>query len=382
MNPISLVFWNSGRAQPVVARIAITGDFLPAGTLSLPPGGWTAAARSIAPTFADADVSFANLETPLDTSGLPARPIAGIGQIVAADSASLAYLGQLRCAAVGIANNHTYDFGPAGVERTRSALVARRFVPLGAGRTLCDPPEVFIWQGPGNVRVGFWAAARASRELAKRHVAGVEPATLERARLASAVIKSRGARLAVALLHAGCVRTNRPDPSDAALMDSIARTGFDLVAASHSHRISGAKSISTASGVPAFCFYGLGSIVSGYVASPLEREGLVIVAGLHSDGSIGSIEIRPLLLAESGFGVAPPVETARAILDRFLGLSREISDGSFARRFYKDVSPGALPLYSRDLRAAYRQSGLSGLLGKVRRIRPRHIRRILHGMVL
>jgi hypothetical protein len=381
MNSSSLVFWNSGRVQRIVARIAITGDFLPAGSLSLRPGGWVAAARLIAPTFEGVDVSFANLEAPLDTRELPARPIAGIGQIVAADSASLAYLEQIRCSAVGIANNHMYDFGPAGAERTRAALVARNLVPLGAARTLSDPPEVFIWHGPGNVRVGFWAAARASRDLAGRHVAGVEPATIERARLAFVSIKSRGAQLAVALLHSGCIRTNRPDPSDAALMNSIARTGFDLVAASHSHRISGAKALSIDSGVPAFCFYGLGSIVSGYVASPLEREGLVIVAGLHSDGSIGSVEIRPLLLADSGFGVVPPPETASAILGRFLALSREISDGSYAHCFYKDVSPGAFPLYARDLQAAYRQSGLSGLVRKAQRIRPRHIRRLIHGMV-
>src|SRR5579875_2646300 len=218
MNPISLVFWNSGRAQPVVARIAITGDFLPAGTLSLPPGGWTAAARSIAPTFADADVSFANLETPLDTSGLPARPIAGIGQIVAADSASLAYLGQLRCAAVGIANNHTYDFGPAGVERTRSALVARRFVPLGAGRTLCDPPEVFIRKRPCRILGCGPSLARARQASRCRRGTGYTRARPPRIGCDQIARRSIGGRAAPRRL-----RTHEPPRSERRGSDGLHR---------------------------------------------------------------------------------------------------------------------------------------------------------------
>jgi Bacterial capsule synthesis protein PGA_cap len=381
MTPASHLLWRSTRSVPVVARVGVSGDFLPAGSLSLPAGGWGEAARDVAPIFQDIAVSFLNLECPLDTVGLPACPVAGIGAIVSSESSSLDYLQNIRSEAVGVANNHAYDFGPPGVERTRAALGARNFLALGAGRTLRHAPEISIWQGPGDVRVGFWAAAQASHDLATHHTKGVEPATISRARLAAASMKARGARYSVALLHCGCIRASRPDPSDAALMDHIASCGFDLVCASHSHRISGARRITTTSVGPAFCFYGVGSIVSGYIASALEREGLVVVAGFHSDGTLASVEVRPVSLADSGFGEVPSPQAARCILDRFLRLTAEISDGTSARRFYQEVSPGVVPLYARDLRAALRHCGLRGLARKAGRIRPRHLRRLLHGVI-
>jgi hypothetical protein len=381
MTAAPLVLWTSPQPAPIVARVAIAGDFLPTGSLALPEGGWSAPARPVQSAFEDVSVSFLNLECPLDSEDLPVRPLTGVGQIVSANSSSLDYLQSIRSLAVGFANNHSYDYGGAGVERTRAALMQKHFVALGAGRTLHDVPETFVWQGLGNIRVGFWAAAHASRDLATRHCDGVEPATVARARLASAVLKSQNATFAIALLHAGCLRTNRPDPHDAALMDAIASSGFDIVAASHSHRISGSKLLPAHGTTPTFCFYGLGSIVSGYIASPLEREGVLIVAGLHSDGSLASIEVRPLWLAESGFAEIPSPEISDAILNRFLDLSAEIADGSCARRFYEDMSRGLVRLYTRDLLAAFHQSGLLGLARKATRIRTRHLRRLLHGVI-
>lgn len=381
MTPASHPLWQSGRCEKIVARIAVAGDFLPAGSLSVPSGGWREAAGGVAPVFEDVDICFLNLECPLDTTDLAARALIGIGESVSAESGSLEYLQSIRTKAVGIANNHVYDFGATGVERTRSALAARNFIPLGAGGTIRDAPEIFVWQGPGGVRIGFWASARASRDLATQRTKGVDPATISRARRAVASLRSHGASYNVALLHCGCIRASRPDPSDAALMDRIASCDFDLVCASHSHRISGSRLIPTEGLTPAFFFYGLGSIVSGYVASPLEREGLVAVAGFHSDGTLAHVEVRPVWLGDSGFAGVPPPEIARSILDRFLGLTAEISDGTFARRFYEEVSPGVIPLYTRDLRAAFRQSGLRGLAHKARRIRPRHLRRLFHGIM-
>jgi Bacterial capsule synthesis protein PGA_cap len=380
MSPAPLVLWRSASSAPIAARIAVAGDFLPAGALSLPAGGWAGAARGVFSDFDDIDLSFVNLECPLDTTGLPARPLAGIGAIVSAPSVSLDYLKCVRSIVVGVANNHSYDFGDAGVERTRAALARSGLIPLGAGRTLRGVPEVFVWQGPADVRVGFWAAARASRDLASRNSPGVEPATPARARRAAHVLQSLGARFSIALLHCGCLRTNRPDPSDVALMDSIAASGFRIVAASHSHRISGSKVLLTHGNLPEFCFYGLGSIVSGYVASSLEREGLVVVAGFHQDGAPARIEVRPVWLSQSGFGETPQSDTCRLILHRFISLSAEISNGSSARQFYEDMAQGLVRLYARDARAAFRQSGLLGLARKVGRIRARHLRRLLHGV--
>jgi poly-gamma-glutamate capsule biosynthesis protein CapA/YwtB (metallophosphatase superfamily) len=377
----NLILWESACAEPIAARVAVAGDFLPAGDLALPAGGWREAARHLAGHFEDVATSFVNLESALDTENLPARPLCGIGQLISAPSASLDYLRAIRSRAVGLANNHSYDFRAAGVKGTRAALVRRGMIPLGAGHSLGGAPEVFLWQGPGDIRVGFWAAATASRDLATSRSAGAEPATIARASQAIRSLQSQGARCSIALLHAGCLRTNRPDPGEAALMDSIARCGFNIVAASHSHRISGSKILSAKRASPSFCFYGLGSIVSGYSASPLEREGLIVVAGFHSNGELAQVEVRPVWLSESGFGEVPSPETAKTILKRFRALSDEITNGSARRLFYQDVSQGLLRLYFRDVRAAFRWSGLRGLVRKAGRVRMRHVHRLVHSLV-
>lgn len=382
MSARGFVLWEAPNGGPVVARIAIAGDFLPAGKLTFPENrNWGTMADCVKPCFADIEASFVNLESPLDVTGLTARPLCGLGQIVSASSDSLDYLAGIRTKAVSIANNHIYDFGAHGVERTRHAIVHRGMAPLGAGNNLRGAPETSIWQGPNNIRVGFWAAAKVASDFARANAPGVEPAIIERATLALAEMKRSGAQFCVALLHAGVIRTNRPDPEDVALMDSFAKIGFQLLAASHSHRVSGAGAMSTNRDSPSFCFYGLGSLVSGYVAHPLEKEGLVVVAGLDEHGDLARLEVRPIWLGESGFGEIPAPDISKIILDRFQALSREISDHSYKRLFYQDVSRGLLQLYARDARSAFRQSGLRGVMRKASRLRMRHVRRLVHKVV-
>ena len=381
MKGLAQVLWDSACGEPIAARIAIAGDFLPAGALARPTGGWREAARALAPHFSDVDFAIVNLECALDAEGLAPRPLAGLGIIVSAPSAALDYLTEVRARAIGLANNHSYDFGSVGVKHTLRALSARNLVPLGAGSTLCNAPGTFVWHGPANIRVGFWAAATASRDLATRTREGVEPATLLRASQAHEALEAAGANFSIALLHSGCIRTNRPDPTDASLIDEIAKCGFAIVAASHSHRISGAQSFALRPGSPSLCFYGLGSIVSGYIASPLEREGLIVVAGFHADGRLARVEIRPVLIGESGFGAVPSREAGQEILDRFDRFSSEIADGSARRLFYQDLWPRLTRLYLRDVSAAFRASGLRGLMRKVGRLRMRHVRRVVHGLM-
>jgi hypothetical protein len=114
-----------------------------------------------------------------------------------------------------------------------------------------------------------------------------------------------------------------------------------IVAASHSHRISGYQMIAATQERLGFSFYGLGSLVSGYVSCAEEREGLmIVVAGLSATGALVRLEVRPVWLDESGFGSIPGAAAKQEILEHFRGLSAEIDDGSYERLFYHDVSQG------------------------------------------
>jgi hypothetical protein len=166
-------------------------------------------------------------------------------------------------------------------------------------------------------------------------------------------------------------------------MDALAHCGFNIVAACHSHRIAGAKRMQSRGrdAAASFCFYGLGSIASGYIASPLEREGLIVVAAMDSSGNLARVEVRPVFLSESGFSERPSPRASRQILERFQSLSAELADGSAKHLFYRDVSDGLLRLHARDARAAFRESGFPGLARKIGRIRVRHIARAAHSLL-
>ena len=374
--------WESGPPAPVAARIAIAGDFIPSGRLCLPAGRtWREMASQAAPLFAGTDAGIFNLECVLDSRGLSPRPLNGLGAIVSAPSAALDYPAALGLPFAGVANNHAFDYGPAGAARTLAAVSSRGMIPLGAGRSLRDSPSVHVWENPArNVRVGFWAAARATHDPSAALLRGVEPATPSRARAALHLLRARGAQFCIALLHAGCLRTSYPAPEDASLLDSLAAAGFDVVAASHSHLISGARAAGSHTR-PAFCFYGLGSLASGYVASPIEAEGLVVIASLAPSGSLARLEVRPLSLDPSGWAGVPSPEAAVEILARFDGLSRHITDGSFAARFYRDMSQSMFATYWRDVRAAFGTSGIRGLVRKARRARLLHVKRLVRAVV-
>jgi len=375
-----MLLWHK-EGFPVAHRVAIAGDFLPSRELVLPPRhAWSDMAASLAPHFADVDVAIANLECPLSVDGLRAKPKLGLGAHFGGPVASLDYLSLLGIEIVSLANNHIYDFGNEGAVRTARALSQRTMTPLGIGKSLSESPDVAVWRGWKDVRVGFWAAAQGLDELSSRKP-GIEPATPRRGTEAVEELARRGADLKIALLHLGLERTNLPDPHDVELMRSLCQSGFDVVAAAHSHRISGWDTVARSGRSDAFCFYGLGSLASNIIYSPLEREGLVVVLGVSSKGEIVRLEARPVYLKDVGWGSVPDVSATGRIEQRFLNISEEIASGAFESRFYNEVSRGFFHRQLRDLHTAIQNGGLRGAVRKMSRVRKRHLKRIIQAVI-
>src|SRR5579863_1340995 len=263
-----MILWEKKEAQ-VQFRVALAGDYLPSAGLGVTARcDWKCQAAKLAPYFENIDLAIANLECPVDVAGCAARPKIGLGENFSAPSESLEYLSALRVKLVGLANNHIYDYGAQGLRHTREATARWGISAIGSGRFLSELPELSTAETPFATRIGFWAAARNLPELATRKLAGVEPATTRRARAAIAELQRRKTSLNIAFLHAGIEHTNRPDPDDVEFMDELIALGFNVVAASHSHRIAGYRMAMGMDGRPAFCFYGLGSLSSGIKYSP------------------------------------------------------------------------------------------------------------------
>jgi Bacterial capsule synthesis protein PGA_cap len=368
-------------SNSIVTRFGIAGDFLPASGLH-PTNSrtWAEMAASVSESFAELDFTIVNLECPVNVGPHPARLKPSLGDSFSAPHEALDYLRALKCKVVSLANNHSYDHDSPGVAATKSALDAAGITGPGADVALDDPPDTHVINNTANAgRVGIWCAALAIRECATKTRRGLEPATLERGKAALASMKSRGATCCVAFLHAGAEGTNRPDPSAVKLMNSLAQTGFHVVAACHSHRISGfAEVVQSSSLSPAFCFYGLGSLSSGVIYGDLEREGLLASIGLNSEGRVVSVEAKPLYLAGRGWAAIPTNKQKESIVSRFLSISREIRDGSYEDAFYKDIGQDFLRKHWRDLCLAFNRAGFRGIIAKLSRIRIRHFRTLLH----
>jgi hypothetical protein len=374
-----MILWSDQRRTPAL-RFGIVGDFLPAAGLAPVPGeSWAERAVLVRPLFQDLEFSVANLECPVGVSGISAKVKASLGATFDADVDALDYLGALHASVVGFANNHLYDYGKAGAERTLQNANARgNFSVCGFGRSLAEPPDVCIRESASGVRVGIWAAGRNLPDNATRGAVGIEPATRERAAQALAQMHECKVQCRVAFLHAGTEGTNYPDPEDVQFMDELAALGFGVIAACHSHRISGYKTVQGKNGRLTHCFYGLGSLASGVLYSPLEHEGILAAIALDANGAICQVEAQPIYLDAQGWGTVPSTQESRIIADRFRTVSAAIEDGSYREAFYRDVSRYLMGTQWRDVRVAFERAGLRGILNKLTRMRPAHFRRLYH----
>jgi stage V sporulation protein B len=368
--------WASGR--PVTRMIAFGGDFVP-GDEALRAGAAELAAR-LRLVLPGASSLVVNLECAVDVGDLEPVPKSGLGSYLGVPPAALDVLSALDAEVVGLANNHIYDYGVEGLERTIAALEARGLRGVGAGRTLADAPEVDLLDGPGGT-VAVWAAASRTNWPASFAERGVEVPSAERAARAVAAARASGARTLVAFLHAGIEKTNRPSPEDVKLLRAVADAGFDLVVACHSHRTSGYALVERADGSTGVCLYGLGSLASSVLNGADEHEGLVALLGLDADGRPARIAYEALVLGADGVAVCATGEARERVCERVERVAREVADGSYRSAFYGDTSGGFLWKQVRDTRAALRAGGLRGVRAKIKRMRPRHFRTLVDPFV-
>ena len=369
--------WKDESRSPV-CRFGVAGDFLPAAGLApATRESWSERAELLRPLFWDLEFGTANLECPVNVGGIAPRVKASLGDTFSAEAEALDYLSSLRINVVGLANNHLYDYGCSGALKTLETA-RREFSPCGFGRNLDEPPDVNIRSTAAGARVGIWAAARSLPDNATRNSIGIEPATHSRAAQALAQMAESKVQCHVAFLHAGAEGTNYPDPEDVQFMDELGEMGFDVVAACHSHRISGYKTVRGKRGRLAHCFYGLGSVASGVLYSSLEHEGILAAISLDSRGNICQVEARPIYLDSRGWGKVPSAHENDVVTDRFQKVSDAIEDRSYRQAFYREVSRDLMGTQWRDVRIAFQRAGLRGLVKKLARMRPAHVRRLYH----
>ncbi len=239
--------------------------------------------------LADADYSVGNLECVLGTGGeRMLKPYSFRG---AADSPRFL---KKHFSAVSLANNHSGDFGPAGLVEQLQILADAGITSFGAGRTLADARRPLILERNGfKLAVLGYNGFRALTTAATADQAGsaplVEEQVLEDIRAARSY-----ADAIVPFVHWGPENTPQPRPAQARLARKMVDAGAAAVIGAHPHVT---QTFEMMRGVP--IVYSLGNFVfdyfpgdppewTGWVVKLTFRPGLPVDLAMHSvklDGS-------------------------------------------------------------------------------------------------
>lgn len=211
---------------------------------------------ALRPHFERADVAMVNLETAITTRGTPAPK----QYTFRTSPAALTALAAAGIDVVSMANNHSVDYGRAGLEDT---LAARRTSPIhvigiGANSTEAYRPAVFAVRGRtvavlAASQIGDWTLQQWSATRTRPGIASARPLT----RLLAAVRNARSqADVVVVYLHWGTERMACPDGAQRDAAKALTAAGADVVVGSHAHVVQGTGWLGRG-----YVAYGLGNFI-------------------------------------------------------------------------------------------------------------------------
>jgi poly-gamma-glutamate synthesis protein (capsule biosynthesis protein) len=302
---ITFAFGGDTHFERGLARFAAPGVRIPALTALL----------------GSADVSMLNLETAVTTRGTPqakkwqfrvAPPVLGN---LAASGVDV----------VSMANNHSADYGAAGVADSIAARAryASRIGVVGFGRTIGDAfaPWIKVVRG---TRVAVFGATSITDLTTSKF-----PATSTRAGVASVVSSSGLARLVagvraehargavvVVYLHWGDEHVSVPNSHQRSIAAALVRAGAQIVVGSHAHELQGAGRSGRS-----VVAYGMGNFVWYHRATFVEGHSGVLHVTV-TGGRVTAASFTPTATGADGLPHADAAALARQERARLATLTR------------------------------------------------------------
>ncbi len=186
------------------------------------------------PLLDSADVRVANLENPITE---PISPIAKCGPNIWQTEKDLLLLKEAGIDCAGLANNHTGDFGEAGVENTIRVLEAEGFGYTGAGKNIDEAYKPWYQETEaGTLAIcAFCENEFGCATLDKWGAAGFDTW-----RIARTIREAREhADFVIIFVHGGNEENPLPSPGMCSRYRSFVELGADAVIGAHSHCMQG-----------------------------------------------------------------------------------------------------------------------------------------------
>ena len=265
-----------------------------------------------------------DLETVFEGAG---SPIDKHGPIITTPDRCMPGINAIHPNLFVLANNHTINHGPAGIEHTRDILSKNGIDYIGAGANIQVAREpLFIKDG--DLTIGFYACAEHEFNAADEHTAGVNPydplITFDEVREAK-----RHCDQLIVFYHGGMIEYRYPLPGERRALRKFVDCGADLVVGQHTHCIGCAETYKGKTIV-----YGQGDF---FFARPTKNEyrfsGLLIEVEATKDGLSVSYNVR--VKPEDTIRLATD-EERKEILDAFEKRGQEIQDEARFQQLYAE----------------------------------------------
>jgi poly-gamma-glutamate capsule biosynthesis protein CapA/YwtB (metallophosphatase superfamily) len=224
------------------------------------------------PAFKDADIAFANLETPIaPKNDHGTRPF-----VFNAPTDLLDALKAANVRVVSYANNHAYDQGRPAFAETLDNLDARGLLAAGSGRSAEEAYTPRVIEEAGMklcfmgltrlLNINLQPQSEADPQTAFIPYGAAGPAAIEKA-LAKVGEAKKGCDFLLVSIHWGSEYVTLPADEDVTFAKKLLDAGADGILGHHPHVLQPLKTYDTKDGRKAFVAYSMGNFVSNQTKS-------------------------------------------------------------------------------------------------------------------
>ena len=242
--------------------------------------------------FADADIVMVNLETAVTTVGVALDH----EYIFNAPASLLTALAAGGVDVVSLGNNHSTDYGTAGMLDTIARAHAAGLMVVGAGRNSDEAYTAKVIDVRG-VRIGFLGFDRnLPFDAALATATSPGQADGRNAQFAASVVRKalEIADAVVVMVHTGIERDNCPTSSDRAYFEALRAAGAAVVVGNHPHVLQG---IVARDGQ--LMMYSNGNFVF-YPTTEDQRKTGVLTVGIDREGKVVGHDFSPAFIDAQG----------------------------------------------------------------------------------
>jgi len=246
-----------------VKRSAAAANQLNEAGESINSEGFETLFEHMKPLISEADLAFANLETPV----APTNDRGSRSMVFNVSAAVLPALEKTGFDVVSMANNHVYDQGVKGFEETVERLKGSSMEFVGAGDTCAEAraPKVVEVEG---IRIGFIASTTLFNDDGNAGEEDVCSFFFDEDKALASVKAARemGADLVVMSIHWGIEYETQPYKPHVKIAHRLLDGGVDLILGHHAHVLQPVEIRETADGRIGVIVYGMGNFLSNQSA--------------------------------------------------------------------------------------------------------------------